>query len=299
MSSATAKDDAAPSRDPQPLGYAPRLPWHRKRRIRRVALLVALLLLGLAAWRWGGPWWRQARYLHCQARCLDYTAPPDMVVYEENAPDVDLLLAKGGGYRMLPRTDRTLREFYRQYRLAAYYPPELWAILPQQSAGIAFVHRRRSPRGPERLVVVAASAGESFQDYGYFLAMGHGRVYEPATWESGSTLRLVRDSGLFWHDLAHPPHALWCEGMRLFAGQADPSDESHFTIDYETYRLVAPGQLVPQRGTIDGWLRDDDSVQLQLRDGGPLTRKPTAAELKRIWGEDEDEEEFEEAEDEG
>jgi hypothetical protein len=46
---------------------------------------------------------------------------------------------------------------------------------------------------------------------------------------------------------------------RIFAGQADPNDASHFTIEYEWPSGV--------RGTIDGWLRDDDHVDLQIRPG--------------------------------
>ena len=44
--------------------------------------------------------------------------------------------------------------------------------------------------------------------------------------------------------------------VRIFAGQADPRDESHFTIDF---------QLPGGSGTIDGRLLANDSVQLLLR----------------------------------
>lgn len=46
-----------------------------------------------------------------------------------------------------------------------------------------------------------------------------------------------------------------CDG-RFFAGQPDPNDESHFTIDYEVDGI---------RNTIDGWLLDDDTVKLEPR----------------------------------
>ena len=44
--------------------------------------------------------------------------------------------------------------------------------------------------------------------------------------------------------------------LRLFAGQADPADESHFTIDYE---------VDGDRGTIDGWLRDTPDEREPVR----------------------------------
>jgi hypothetical protein len=59
--------------------------------------------------------------------------------------------------------------------------------------------------------------------------------------------------------------------LRLFAGQADPTDSAHFTIVYT---------LDGQPGTIDGWLRDAgawvpksdpnwrwETVELKVRDG--------------------------------
>jgi hypothetical protein len=45
--------------------------------------------------------------------------------------------------------------------------------------------------------------------------------------------------------------------LKFWAGQPDPTDESHFTIDFETHK---------RRGTIDGWLMPDDTLKLQLRE---------------------------------
>jgi hypothetical protein len=44
--------------------------------------------------------------------------------------------------------------------------------------------------------------------------------------------------------------------LRLYAGQADPRDDSHFTIPFET----PSGNQV-----IDGWLKPDDTISLQVR----------------------------------
>ncbi|HEX4795772.1 MAG TPA: hypothetical protein VH370_18420 [Humisphaera sp.] len=46
--------------------------------------------------------------------------------------------------------------------------------------------------------------------------------------------------------------------LKLYAGQADPSDESHFTIDYST----PAGE-----GVIDGWLVSHNFVNLRIRNG--------------------------------
>jgi hypothetical protein len=46
--------------------------------------------------------------------------------------------------------------------------------------------------------------------------------------------------------------------LRLYAGQLDPHNPSHFTIDYVLHN---------QRGTIDGWLLDDDRLRFEPRAG--------------------------------
>lgn len=51
--------------------------------------------------------------------------------------------------------------------------------------------------------------------------------------------------------------------IRLFAGQPDPADPSHFTIGYA---------VNGRPGTIDGWLQDDERVKFRVR-GGPA-KKP-------------------------
>jgi len=48
------------------------------------------------------------------------------------------------------------------------------------------------------------------------------------------------------------------DGLRFYAGQHDPADTSRFTVGYE---------MGGQAGTIDGWLMDNDTVKLQVRDG--------------------------------
>src|SRR4051812_35258603 len=79
----------APARAP-PLPHAP--PRRRRRWPRRVGLV--LLLAGIAAagvWQ-GKPLYRQAQYLAWQRRCLTYTRPADMVVYEEDWTRAGVLL---------------------------------------------------------------------------------------------------------------------------------------------------------------------------------------------------------------
>jgi len=63
--------------------------------------------------------------------------------------------------------------------------------------------------------------------------------------------------------------------FRIYAGQVDPADPSHFTIAYE--REAA-------RGTIDGYLREDDRVEFVPRTGAIVDRDPHGREI--VWDPD-------------
>lgn len=81
---------------------------------------------------------------------------------------------------------------------------------------------------------------------GYHLGL-MGRVFQPASWAVGSRATKLEEVAF---SLLVPIKA--AQTFRLFAGQADSHDQSHFTMSYE---------LDDQRGIIDGWLRDGDRVE--------------------------------------
>jgi hypothetical protein len=60
--------------------------------------------------------------------------------------------------------------------------------------------------------------------------------------------------------------------FRIYAGRADPADKSHFTIDYE---------LDGKPGTIDGWLREDDRIEMLPRSGAIVDRDTHGREA--VW----------------
>lgn len=49
-----------------------------------------------------------------------------------------------------------------------------------------------------------------------------------------------------------------CKPLRLYAGQVDPRDKSHFTIDYV---------FGTRRGILEGWLLDDERLRFEPREG--------------------------------
>jgi hypothetical protein len=61
--------------------------------------------------------------------------------------------------------------------------------------------------------------------------------------------------------------------LRVYAGQADPVDASHFTIAY---------QLDGKSGTIDGWAKDA-GVVLRLREGAPVAPDASSATAFDEW----------------
>jgi len=61
--------------------------------------------------------------------------------------------------------------------------------------------------------------------------------------------------------------------LRVYAGQADPADASHFTIAY---------QLDGKAGTIDGWAKDA-GVVLRPREGAPVAPDPSSATAFDEW----------------
>jgi hypothetical protein len=204
--------------------------------------------------RWG-PWlWRRVQFLHVQPQCMNYAAPPDVVVYETDPVEGQKLLDGGREYRSHPRTGHVSLGV------------RCWSLYPYLSEGgwtepLIFLHRRTDPYGAEKLVSI-----QMRDDWGCV-------SFFPSTFTPGT---LTATPGVSHASPADP--VMLCLGddpaaaagladgvprrapdrLRVFAGQADPHDPSHFTIGYEL-------NGVP--GTVDGWLRQHHSIELRPRAG--------------------------------
>jgi hypothetical protein len=77
------------------------------------------------------------------------------------------------------------------------------------------------------------------------------QTFRPATLEIGSRPEWCQAAGV-----AGSYYFPAKQSLRVFAGQLDPTDESHFTIRYD-----ADGKS----DILDGWLMPDDTVKLELR----------------------------------
>src|SRR5437660_11562427 len=80
------------------LDYAQSLPWHRRRRWRRVlALMICLAVAGGCWWKWS--WLRAKGKLHYLERaCMNFSTPDGHVALEHDSLEAKRLIAQGGGY---------------------------------------------------------------------------------------------------------------------------------------------------------------------------------------------------------
>lgn len=255
----------------RPLGYRPR-PRGLGRRARRLLALVVLAAVACsAAARWGRPAWRHAQVLYWQRQCMEYAPPPGTVVIETRAAEAERLLASGRGYVATRNDDpdawygRSVRPFCVATLEA---PPGLIRLDPGfRGMGTAFLHRRRSPAAHVRLVVVTCSTRGGGTNGAYYSSIYAGSAAVPAGWIGGelrwtrTTLVSLGDVDPFFDVSTDPPTAR--PTFVLYAGQPDPADESHFTIAFQFHGSYDRDW---RPGTIDGWLRDDDSVRLAVRD---------------------------------
>ena len=208
------------------LDYAPKPPLHRRRRVRWVvATTVGLPLILAAAYAVGTAVVQRAKAAREAQVCLDFTVPSGTKVYEEDADGTAAVSA------------------------FVTLPPPVWDSI--------FIHGRRAAGGPQRLVIVSTADQLSRRTADSAtpppdLPVLRARVVRPATWAAGEAELSSRAVGV------GPLSAVPYGGLRFYAGQPDPIDLSHFTIDYDTPDGV---------GTLDGYLMPDDSVKIEARDG--------------------------------
>lgn len=227
----------------KPLQYSPRPGWlHRKSPIRRL-VWGGMFLIAAALYFRGPDIWRQAQLIYYQRLCLGQTLSVGRIVYEERSGDARQL-ATQSQYRSTPAG-------------GAYYFDLDWACFNALLAppGIApnatlYLHQRRTPGGQSRLVAVELLTVRSI---GTARALDFSvRVIEPGYLSPPRDLSA--GAGLILGRVIVSAQS----ALRLYAGQSDPDNTSHFVIEYQ--------ENDGRHRTIDGWLREDDTVALEPRD---------------------------------
>ncbi len=224
------------------LDYVKTPPLHRSARVRRwmvTAGFAALLMVAL----WLVPRsYRHVQLLKWQERCLTYAAPATEPVYDNDPAEAKRLLTLPRTYLADPRDGATFRlpiEWIQFYMAAGFGP---------QSSGTVFLHQRSTPRGQRRLVAIDLVFNPLSHER--IITMSE-RVLVPATPLRGPRAEpsTIRGDGLL---IPVSP----TDRLRVFAGQPDPNDASHFTIEYD---------LNGTRHVLDGWLVDEATIKIEER----------------------------------
>lgn len=212
---------------PQQLDYAP--PPRRRARRRIIVAITALALLA-GAWKYGPGAWDHARLLYYQGKCLSYGGAADEVVYEDDGKAV-------------------IRSRYSAL-LTNYHAVRSWPGAKQ--GALLFMHEMKTPEGEARLVTVEATLR-----IGVF---SRPQVeYERAVMKLADLWSKRRNRTQYTHStMDRPPlSAGQVYPLKIFAGQPDPQNPSHFTIRFE---------LGGKEGMFDGWLESDGRVLVEERE---------------------------------
>lgn len=234
------------------LEYADRssTPWFRRRGVRRaIAALTVILLVAVARYS-APPIWRRATARLLLHRCLDFSAPADHVTFDADPIRAAARISKDSQYW------NSLSHESPASAVASWAPP-LWVSLIGQvdptlrtyrlSPPLVFMHERTTADGARRLAILRY-AGTANAEAGPATHAFECDLIDPKRGLSPDNISTQTVKLLV---MKHPI-------IRLYAGQHDSTDHSHFAFKYETE---------DGGGVIDGWLMDGTTVRLQVRDG--------------------------------
>jgi hypothetical protein len=264
------------------LDYAKGPPRWRKW-IWHAVFSLAILLIAASVWRFWEPASFYCRAYYWKRACLTYQLPPTEVVWETDPQAVDLLLKSKPQEYLEKWLFRWNPEFHPEITHLAvrredivFTMEALWTGPSVAGSDVPnidiFLHERTSRGiggGKSRLVEVRFylqyDDPRTFQD---LLTIRRVSEMGPTTSRPRNVAAFSRFSPHFSYrprvieDPRDPP-----PNLRIYAGQPDPNDPSHFTFDYEQWG---------QRDTVDGWLEADDSVTLKPRPPPTPPTPPTA-----------------------
>jgi hypothetical protein len=227
--------------------------------------MLSLVALG-AGINWGPRVWYQARLLYWQRQCMTFTRPADFVVYEEDPAAAAALIWQDAQYASLALMRRIGSYTYNEphHSMAAVYQASgdwhLQDLLPAKplSARIAtpmatiFMHALQTPAGKPRLVIVRYSPEQKLFTPGFLSDRN-------TFWISIVPAPLLGMPMGTMESVAEDSRSTWprqAPNVRIFAGQPDPADPSHFTIRY---------QMWGQEDIIDGTIDDREMVSFRPR----------------------------------
>lgn len=244
---------------PARLEYGPVRAAGRGRRYLWPLLAGLAVVTGVILWnRYGPAVQERARLLSWQDRCLRFSPPADTIGYDDDVNRAPALLA-APNYAP-PRTSvswpREKIWGWRPPAMAVFSPPALRERPLYGRTTAVFLHARHDGQGRRRLVHIDVTAhltpswtGGTLESTRALRFWANAR--RPASWTTDA-----HDTG-YSHclTLSLPAHT----EFRLSAGRPNPADLSHFTFEYEMNGWTG--------GVIDGWLRDDGTVEMKVWNG--------------------------------
>ncbi len=231
--------------------------------------LTTLLIVGVlmtCSWKFGPEIRKQVKTLYWQRACTNFALEDDWVAYEEDAIAAGELAKVTGADRKNSWNDSeyfTITDGASSKLLGCYLVPrcatELQSLIGggAPSGPVVFLHSRRAKNGASRLVQVELSLiGRTLRKDADAKNVADDQVLK---------IQVIKPAGLFSDAQLQKTSGWWHRGLsetpfgklRVFAGQPDLADDSHFTIVYHD-------ELA--HGTLDCWLQADDSVRVEMRD---------------------------------
>ena len=215
------------------LDYGHSAPILRRRFTLQIATLFSTLIMLVVVVLWMP---RSIRYLQGEYwghQCLNYAATGDVCHESHLMPDGNVWIDQA-------RVPDCWTKFY-----ACIFPYGF------RSNGTVFLHKRNLRGGHERLVAIDVVVSDpSATSRGFYF---RAKVFDCSSITQGA--RQVKDMDLATGSSVEsytPYHEL-----RVFSVKADSMDHSHFTITMD---------LDGARRYEEGWLDDDDTIELVLRD---------------------------------
>jgi hypothetical protein len=226
-----------------------------------------------------------------------FTAPADQIVYEEHPLLATKLLAASPDFLSIPTVPDAIMHLTPQ----PWQPPvrrkepplatQFRSIVPNgpnETDATLLLHALKSPAGQERIVWIAISGEQQLlytatselrrelqahtaRRLSAFVLLPAG--INPEFLEAKYLIRLIPQTPSLKTTVTWTRVPNWENGgitinpeglFRFYAAQIDPKDPSHFTIDYA---------LDEKRNTIDGYLKNDDTIVFVPRAGRIISQK--------------------------
>jgi hypothetical protein len=187
-------------------------------------ILLLLILVGILQRRTIELYVRQAELLYAQRVWLNFSAPADRVVYDDDPSRAAALLALADYARVYTPQGKaaivwTPPQFSDAWFRTSGRPPSPTAVL--------FLHERRTAAGERFLLSCELEAASGLA--GSSTTPIRMSEIRPAGWRRG----LARRNAVGWPLPAQIQRAIQTGAhLRVFAGQADPDDATHFTVKY-------------------------------------------------------------------